>query len=527
MFTKKKTPATSTRPKIDPNAKTLHISEVTDLFGIKPGTLRQYVSRGSMPAPTVRRSPELGWDTRDIYVWAYKQGLMPLAAVPFRHLRHVIDHTETRGAPVPRVHGVEGITQGQTRRDTGIKVQYGGLTEEKAGFTLYFAADGGAYRPAPGETGIVAKVRGEVHRRGFYVDVFQAHPDFDYEVDRDVSTRDVAALVGEAIPYWPYALRSVSPGIDRATGRISVTENARAHPEWFAIARDQAVEAFASSPQGQEHPDLVTAMRADVRSDYREAAEQTALVVETYVSRWEAKTWTLGEEEKRHLVLAATLAPMPPESSRDEQAREALPRLEWTVPVGDSPAARQVARERQQRQFLVEGETESQRAFRSALIPVAPDAATLTHLSFTHPKYGTPSAAMTVPCEYFRDHYSGALVTVFAKTEDSPEYCCYDVPRDLPEGLEAEAFDFTDERNPFMLAANGVVVPFPSHPHSDYTLGYTGTGPLSTMETTARLLGDVQAVHPVDAPDTWPWYQPGYPTHVSAEEMRARMEAAR
>lgn len=522
MFAKKDT---HTTPKIDPSAPVLYITDVSTIFDIKAATLRQYVSRGTMPAPSVRRSPELGWDAHDIYAWAYTQRLMPLAAIPFRHLRHVIDTTQTRGAPVPRVHSVATITQGTAgRHSRGVKVHYGGLTDESVAFTLYYPVEGGIDEPTPGQVGISVAVTSHVHPRGFFVSVRQAHPDYEYAIDTEVFTRDVAELVGEAIPYWPYGLRSAGTTVNRATGHVDITEQVHAQPDGWEIARGRDVEAFVSSPQGEAHPQLSDAMRASVMHTYRQADQQAREAVMRWVRKFRADSWALADPAK-HLVLAATLADVPAETDEQQAAREHLEDLAWTVPVGDSPVGRQIAPGTVpalgQRSFPVESETAAQAAFRASLVPVPQSEATLTHLAFFHPKAGAPSATTTVPRTYWRDHYSGALVTIFDASESSPEFVCYAVPREWPEEVQvkAEKFDFTDERHPFVWAAGGAAVPYPEHPESGYSLGYLGSGPMAIMETTAQILGE-RAIDSVTPPATWPFYSPGYPTLVPAGEMR-------
>lgn len=525
MFAKK-APSTATRAKINPTATVLHISEVTELFGIKPGTLRQYVSRGTMPEPTVRRSPELGWAAEDIYAWAHEQRLMPLAAIPFRHLRHVIDHTETRGAPVPRVHSVAGITQG-SRQDSGVQVHYGGLTDEGLGFTLYYPGLHGQLRPTPGEVGIIARVTGHLHPRGFYLDVHQTHPDYDYETDTEVFTQDVAELVGEAIPYWPTQLRSAAVGVDRSTGHVTTAEPAVAHPSPWNVTRGRNFESFAASPQGQEHPELVQAMRTAVASDYSRAASDAEHFISKYVRRHQTLAWPLTNPT-RHLVLAATVADAPAQNDDEADVHARLEDLAWQEPVGDSPIARQVAldctRSLNQLMFSMAGATAAQRAFVASLVPVAEGDATLAHLAL-NPPGGVPSITATLPRTFWRDHYSGAVVTIYEETESHPAYCCYAVPQELPQPVTVKSFDFEDHTTPFMWAVDGAAIPYPEHheegyPGSSYTLGYLGSGPIAVMETTARLL-DVPPLDHRALPPTWPFYSRGYPTTVPAEEMRA------
>lgn len=517
--TRNRTPAD--RPVIDPTAEILHLTSVAALFNLKPATIRQAVSRGTMPTPTVRRSPELGWDPHDIYAWAYEQGLMPLAAVPFRHLRHVIDHTETRGAPVPRVHSVTSITQG-LRRDSGVQVYYGGLTDENLGFTLYYPHEQGQLLPTPGEAGVTIRVTGHLHPRGFFVDVHQAHPDYDYATDTEAFTQDVAELVGEAIPYWPMGLRSTAVGVDRTTGHVAVTRETLAQPPRWDIARGMAVETFAASPQGEARPGLVKAMRAAVDSDYHHAAREADHYISEYVSRHQTHSWALTDP-KHHLVLATTMPDVPDPDDDWLDAYAQLETLAWHEPVGDSPITRQLApdcaRALSQRTFSMANPTAAERAFTASLTRVDEGDATLAHLAFSHPS-GTPSSAMTVSPTFWRDHASGALVTIYAETESSPAYCCYAVPQELLQPLEVQSFDFTDDSNPFVWAVNGAAIPYPDHPDSGYSLGYRGTGPAAIMETTARLL-DVPELDHHNLPPTWPFYSPGYPTTVPAEEMRA------
>lgn len=506
------------KPYINPEKTDLHLGDVSTLFGIKPNTLRQYIRRGTIPDPTIRRDPELGWDAATIYLWAYQTGRMPLNAVPFRYLRQVIDMGEIPGPPVPRVHQVTGVTHGLSNEGLGIEVDYGGLTEEALAFKLYYPDEFGRVRADEDRPDIdtVVKVTGHVSTQaGFYVDVHQKHPDFDYKLDMEVYTRDVALLVQEPIPYWPIELRTAFGGIDYQTRHIAPMEGATALPSRISFTGGLAVEAFADDPRNAQHEDLLAALRADVADDYRQAAKHAERHIMDYVKPRQATTWTLSDP-KHHLFLAATPAPQLDETPQEESVRDRLPGLVWETPTGDTPTAQQVAmryvRLGEHNVFRRGNETRAQKAFHAGLVPVPPEEATLVHLSHLHPKLGRPSETGR---SFWRDLTSGALVTIYEEARGSLGYCCYTMPGEYPEPVEISQFDFEDQREPFIWSTNRAALPFPRDRDSGYALGYGGTGPHAVKDMAARLLG---LASNVPCP-RWPFFREGYPTHVSAEEM--------
>lgn len=513
-----------TKRRITPGNTTLHLGDVSDLFNIKPNTLRQHIRRGTMPEPTVRRDPELGWPAADIYRWAYETGRLPSDAIPFRYLRTLIADGTLPGPSVPRIHQVIARAHAEQGHGPGIAVRYGNLTNANLGFTLYYPDAYGRINLDPSQADIAVTVTGHYSLRGFFVDVHQAHPEYDYDVDTEFYTQDVALLVQEPIPYWPMELRTVVGGVDRRTGHIISLDDVTAEPSDWLTARSLATAAFADDNRHSNQATLATALRADVAHDYRTAAEHTQHFLDEYVAEHQATSWTLTDPH-RHLFVAATPAP-PDEETRDaEAARNRLPELLWHTPVGDTATARQVAagfvNAQEQRVFSSADATEAQRAFRSALVAVPADEATLVHLAFSHPKFGRSPDAAGAPRDYWRDPHSGALATVFRAVEGEPEYVRYAMPQEYPETPGTAAFDFEDAHQPFIRAIDGGALPFPLDPESGYALGYSGSGPQAVRAMSAKLLGLDRrtAVTP-----RWPFFREGYPTRVSAEEMRSLYE---
>lgn len=505
---------------ITPGKTTLYLGEVAELFGLKPNTIRQNIRRGTMPQPTVRRDPELGWHALDIYRWAYKSGRLPLDAIPFRYLRDLIIDGTLPGPQAPRLFEVTTRTGGDPFSGPGIHVRYGGLTDASLGFTLYYPDGYGRIEMDPQQVGVVVEVTGHYSIRGWYVDVHQTHPEYEYAPDTEFYTQDVALLVQEPLPYWPRALRSVSGGVDRRTGHIIPVKGATAVSSSELVARGLAVEAFADDPRHAGQHDLLAALRADVAHDYRVAATETQEFLDEYLTPHQADAWTLSEPS-RHLHVAATPAMPEGESVEEEFARTRLPELLWETAVGDTAAARQVAKEfvrtRDQYQFSIDEETEAQRHFRTRLIRVPADKATLVHLAFAHPRYDRSPGGAAVPREYWRDAVSGALVTLFRAVDDAPAYARYSMPTEYPNGIEVAAFDFDAEHQPFVWTSQGGAVPFPLDPQSGYSLGYSGAGPQAIKAMAARLLGLDRRT---SVGPRWPFYREGYPTRVSADEMK-------
>lgn len=508
-----------TKPRIEPGKSTLHLGEVANLFAIKPNTIRQHIRRGTMPEPTVRRDPELGWHAADIYRWAYETGRLPLDAIPFRHLRQLIDDGTLPGPPVPRVHQVTCRTHGDPSLGHGIHVRYGGLTDAGLGFTLYYPEPFGRIELDPSQADIAVEVTGHFSLRGFFVDVHQTHPDYEYALDTEFYTQDVALLVQEPIPYWPLQLRTAVGGVDRRTGHIIPMEGATAVPTERLVARGLASEAFADDSRHVEQHDLIAALRADVSDDYRTAAEHTRWSLAQFAAEHQATSWTLTDP-RHHLLIAATPAIPAEETAEEEFARSRLPELLWHTPVGDTASARQVAAGfvtvQEQNVFSTAEETDAQKSFRANLAHVPPEEATLVHLAFSHPKYERSPEAAGVPRDYLRDPHSGALATMFRAIDGEPAYVRYSMPQEYPGDVEVEAFDFEDQYQPFVWPAGERARPFPLDPQSGYALGYGGSGPQAIKAMAARLLG-LDSATPVGP--RWPFYRDGYPTHVTADEM--------
>lgn len=518
---------TKNRPRIIPGKTTLFLTDVATTFNIKPNTVRQHIRRGTFPTPTVRREPEIGWDAVDIYRWAYTTQRMPLDAIPFRYLRPLIADGTLPGPQAPRVLQVSCQTHGRPSHGLGISVQYGGLTSADLGFTLFYPDEFGRTNLDESRADIVVEVTGHVSNRGFYVDVHQSHPDYEYALDGEFHTQDVALLVQEPIPYWPLALRSSFGGVDRRTGHIIPVEGATAVPSRFLDGRSDALETFVSEGAETAHPELVEALRAEVADDYRRSAQWTLWHIREYVESHQAASWTLNDPD-RHLFLAASPATLPDETAEEEFARTRLQDLLWEVPVGDTPAARHVAARfftaPEQNMFSRAGETPAQRVFREKLEPVPAEVATLVHLAFPHPKYGRGPVADAVIRDYWQDPSSGALVTNFRATDDSRACILYAVPLHYPHPVSAITFDFDDEHQPFIWATNGRTLPFPRHPNSGYALGYDGSGPRAIKDTSAGLLGLDKNT---PASPRWPFYREGYPTQVAAEEMASFYDTER
>lgn len=517
---------TKTRTHINPGKTTLFLTDVSTTFKIKPNTIRQHIRRGTFPEPTVRREPEIGWDALDIYRWAYTTSRMPLDAIPFRYLCQLIADGTLPGPPVPRVLQVSCQTHGTPSNGLGISVRYGGLTSVDLGFTLFYPDEFGRVDLSGSKVDIVVEVTGHVFNRGFYVNVHQTHPDYEYVLDGEFWTQDVALLVQEPIPYWPLALRSSLGGVDRRTGHVIPVEGATAAPSRLLDGRSPAVETFASEGAESAHPALVEALRAEVADDFRGSAKWTRWHIEEHVEEHQATSWSLGNPTK-HLFLASSPAIPAEETIEEEFARGRLQDLLWEVPVGDTPAARQVAAKffsaPGQTVFSRGNETHAQRTFRADLIQVPDAEATLVHLAFPHPKFWRAPEADNVPREYWRDPRSGALATTFQSVEGSPAYTQYAVPLDHPSPVPVSVFDFEDEHQPFIWTRDEHALPFPRHWDSGYALGYDGAGSGAIKAMAAVLLGFDKNT---PASPRWPFYREGYPTQVTAEEMMSFYETA-
>lgn len=168
------------KPVIDPTKSILYLHDVSKLFGIKANTLRQYISRGSMPDPDVRRSPEIGWQAHNIYKWAYQTQRMPADAIPFRYLEALIADGTIPDGPAPRIHAVTTRTKAEIGGGPGVQVHYGGLTAENLTFSLYYPEGFGRITPKTTAANTVIEVTGEVASWGFYVTIIQTHPNFEY-----------------------------------------------------------------------------------------------------------------------------------------------------------------------------------------------------------------------------------------------------------------------------------------------------------------------------------------------------------
>lgn len=504
---------------IEPGRTTLYLSDVAALFDLKPNTIRQYIRRGNIPEPTSRRDPELGWDAAVIYAWAQARDLMPLNAVPFRYLRHVITTNDIPGPTTPQVRSVQVRTNAPS--GNGIVVDYGDLTYADLGFTLYYAHAFHALSPSRETADIVVQVDSDASPHGFYVSVEQTHPDYRYAEDSQLFTRDVAELVGAPIPYWTHTLRFAARGIDRSTGHILRADGAVPMPDDPLTARlATSVEAYV-----EEHPDqdqLNAALRATVAHHYRGAAENAQWDIDKYAKPHEAASWVLNDPA-HHLFIAATPLPPEDESPEAELARTSLPDLLWTTPVGSTPTARRLAADigylGETLSFTEGDETTAQSQFLSALVPVAFRDATLTHLHLTHPRYGSSLQGQRLYSTFWRDPISGALATIFNGTfADDPREIVYIVPEDYPTTVGVETFDFASYHQPFIWTTDGNAAPFPSHPDSGYALGYGGSGPRAVMGTAAKLLGITPGTPPSARS---PLLHKGYPTRISANEMRA------
>lgn len=501
------------KKRIDPQAETLHLEAVADLFTIKPNTLRQHVTRGTMPSPSVRRAPDLGWDAAALYLWAHSKGLISLDAVPFRHWGYILAHAGLSGPQVPRMLTVSSMAH---RSDSGLHVRYGDLTTEGLGFTLYYPDHYGRATPNTDVADVVVQVTDQASNRGFFVDVHQTHPDYDYDVDSDIHTRDVAELTLTSLPYWAATLRTAFRGIDRRTGQIIVAECATAQPhDVGSRGLSATVEAFAQNYPG--HSDLIAALHARIAQTYRHAASEAQHDLDTYVTPHHANQGTLTDTG--HLFPAATPQLIPEETVEEEFARTRLADLFWDTPVGDTPIARALAEQfslhRDEHDFPLTGETTAQAAFRTSLTPVPPERATLVHLGLCHSIFAPRRG--TAPRTYWADPTSGAVAVLYQQDPDTPERFAYTLPPKTELPVDIDSFDFEDDRQPFLWTADGAAIPFPAHPDYGYSLGHEGRGPYAVKETAARLLGlDPDS----EVSERWPFYHPGYPARVSAEAMR-------
>lgn len=520
------TKAAAPKKHINPQAETLDIDTVADLFDLAPATIRKRIERGRMPQP-VRRSPSIAWDAAAVYTWAYRQGLMSLRAVPLRHIRHIIDHEDVPGPHTARLGEVVGF--GIPRRaseHSGVMVAYAGLTEERVEVLIHYPVDSTPEVELPEradrEPVFRLLVTSEVAASGFYVQVHQGHPDYSYDMDW-ISTAQVAHLVGEAIPYWPLRLRGREAAEEPGTGRVAVTGPVVATPSAFGLDCVEAIEQVRQETGRKAGKDPLMSVLATISQDAYQDAEETARNDLGYAQPYATSTWAL--EEGKHLRIIATPAPVKAPAGDPAAARRDLKALAFSEPVGDSIATRRLGRlvaDLPARTFADASMTHTQRRFTEELQPVQKKDATLAHLGITGQLVPGVAATYGLFPTFWKHPASGALAVHVEAVDAFPGYWRYVVPEQYPVDVtpaEIDGFDFEAHRDPFVLLRGGGVLPFPQDRSSaGYSLGYGGSGPQAVRRQVVSLLGlgrDAQVS------SRWPFYDAGYPTWVPVAEMRA------
>lgn len=244
------------------------------LLGVPPRRVRRLVRNGEFPAPAGADGRPY-WHDTDVMRWAARQGPPLAARVPLRHWPDAVAPAEFLGATrLPNPHCRDDVVLSWAAEVGSIAIIW--RPDDPITLTLTdFVRDVRAdmlvnVDPDFGIDGPALRAISRAHREN------QSH----------LAWSDLARVLGQPMPYWPYALRD--PDLIESWTPGSVTVEAPAQPELNTAPLLQMAGMF--DPGHPTHRTLLNLVQVaqdrgtrDARDDLRTLAEATGRIPETPV----------------------------------------------------------------------------------------------------------------------------------------------------------------------------------------------------------------------------------------------------